>query len=302
LPIDEGRIALDGEPLDDAPADIFVDPERRPVGIVFQDYLLFPNLSALENVAFGLRARNVPKSEARARAAAWLDRVGLADHAHHRPPALSGGQAQRVALARALATEPRLLLLDEPLAALDAGTRGDVRRDLRQHLATFDGVRLLVTHDPVDAYALADRVVILERGSVVQTGTLGDVAARPRSRYIADLVGVNLLRGTGSDNTITTITGGQIVMAEPVSGETFALIQPHSVALYTTPPEGSPRNVWAATVADVDRQADRVRVRLTGQIPLVAEITPTALDILTLQPGDRIWASVKATEVTPYPA
>ena len=277
-------------------------PERRPVGIVFQDYLLFPNLSALENVAFGLRARNVPKSEARARAAAWLDRVGLADHAHHRPRALSGGQAQRVALARALATEPRLLLLDEPLAALDAGTRGDVRRDLRHHLATFDGVRLLVTHDPVDAYALADRVVILEHGSVVQTGTLADVAPRPRSRYIADLVGVNLLRGTGDDGTITTTTGGQIVLAEPVSGETFALIQPHSVALYTTPPEGSPRNVWAATVADVDRQADRVRVRLTGQIPLVAEITPTALDILTLQTGDRIWASVKATDITPYPA
>ena len=138
----------------------------------------------------------------------WLERVGLADHAHHRPRALSGGQAQRVALARALATEPRLLLLDEPLAALDAGTRGDVRRDLRRHLATFDGVRLLVTHDPVDAYALADRVVILERGSVVQTGTLADVAAHPRSRYIADLVGVNLLRGTGDDGSDHHRTGG----------------------------------------------------------------------------------------------
>ena len=116
------------------------------------------------------------------RAAAWLERVGLADHAGHRPRALSGGQAQRVALARALATEPRLLLLDEPLAALDAGARGDVRRDLRRHLATFDGVRLLVTHDPVDAYALADRVVILEAGRVVQTGTLAEVTARPRGR------------------------------------------------------------------------------------------------------------------------
>ena len=164
LPIDGGRIELDGEPLDDPAHDVFVRPERRPVAVVFQDYLLFPNLTALENVAFGLRARGVAKAEARARATAWLERVGLADHAHHRPRALSGGQAQRVALARALATEPRLLLLDEPLAALDAGTRGDVRRDLRRHLATFDGVRLLVTHDPVDAYALADRVVILEAG------------------------------------------------------------------------------------------------------------------------------------------
>ena len=146
------------------PPSIFVRPERRPVAVVFQDYLLFPNLTALENVAFGLRARGVAKAEARRRRDAWLERVGLADHAQHRPRALSGGQAQRVALARALATEPRLLLLDEPLAALDAGTRGDVRRDLRRHLATFDGVRLLVTHDPVDAYALADRVVILEAG------------------------------------------------------------------------------------------------------------------------------------------
>jgi molybdate transport system ATP-binding protein len=302
LPIDDGRIELDGEILDDPTSDRFVVAERRPVAVVFQDYLLFPNLSALENVAFGLRARNVPKSEARARATAWLERVGLADHAHHRPRALSGGQAQRVALARALATEPRLLLLDEPLAALDAGTRGDVRRDLRRHLASFDGVRLLVTHDPVDAYALADRVVILERGTVIQTGSLADVAARPRSPYVADLVGVNLLRGTGDDGAIVTTAGGRIIPAEPVHGDAFALIQPHSIALYTAMPAGSPRNVWAATIADIDRQADRVRVRLTGEVPLVAEITPAALDDLTLRPGDRVWATVKATEITTYTA
>ena len=215
---------------------------------------------------------------------------------------MSGGQAQRVALARALATQPRLLLLDEPLAALDVGTRGDVRRDLRRHLATFDGVRLLVTHDPVDAYALADRVIILEAGRVVQTGTLADVTAQPRSRYIADLVGVNLLAGTSSDGVIITPTGGRIVPAAPVRGDAFVVIQPHAVALYPSPPEGSPRNLWEMTVADVDRQADRVRVRLTGHIPLVAEITPSALDDLALQPGDRVWAAVKATEITAYPA
>ena len=302
LPIDEGRIELDHEVLDEPATDTFVVPEQRPVAVVFQDYLLFPNLTALENVAFGLRARGVPKIEARTDAEAWLARVGLADHAGHRPRALSGGQAQRVALARALATQPRLLLLDEPLAALDVGTRGDVRRDLRRHLATFDGVRLLVTHDPVDAYALADRVIILEAGRVVQTGTLADVTAQPRSRYIADLVGVNLLAGTSSDGVIITPTGGRIVPAEPVRGDAFVVIQPHAVALYPSPPEGSPRNLWEMTVADVDRQADRVRVRLTGHIPLVAEITPSALDDLALQPGDRVWAAVKATEITAYPA
>jgi len=302
LPIDDGRIDLDGESLDDPAAHVFVPPEQRPVAVVFQSYLLFDNLTALENVAFGLRARGVPKRTARARAAEWLDRVGLTDHAGHRPRALSGGQAQRVALARALATEPRLLLLDEPLAALDAGTRGDVRRDLRRHLAAVDGVRLLVTHDPVDAYALADRVVILNAGRVVQTGTMADVTARPRSRYIADLVGINLLAGTADDGTITTAAGGRIVPADPVHGPAFAVIQPHAVALYLTRPGGSPRNVWAATVADIDRQADRIRVRLDGAVPLVAEITPGALDDLALHPGDHLWASVKATEITTYPA
>jgi molybdate transport system ATP-binding protein len=302
LPLDAGRIELDGEPLDDPGEGVFVLPERRPVGIVFQDYLLFPNLSALENVAFGLRARGVPRTGARTRAFAWLERVGLADHASHRPRALSGGQAQRVALARALATEPRLLLLDEPLAALDAGARGEVRRDLRRHLATFDGVRLLVTHDPVDAYALADRVVILEAGREVQSGTLAEVTAQPRSRYVADLVGVNLLPGVGRDGAIQTVGGGRIVAAEAVEGPAFAVIQPHAVALYHSPPDGSPRNVWPARVVDLDRLADRVRVRLAGEVPLVAEITAAALESLTLHPGDDVWATVKATEVITYPA
>jgi molybdate transport system ATP-binding protein len=302
LPIEGGRIELDGEALDDPAAGLFVQPERRPVAVVFQDYLLFPNLSALENVAFGLRARGTARAEARARAADWLARVGLADHIHQRPRALSGGQAQRVALARALATEPRLLLLDEPLAALDAGARSGVRRDLRRHLTTFDGARLLVTHDPVDAYALAERVVILEAGRVVQAGTLADVSARPRSRYVADLVGVNLVTGTGQDGAITTTAGGRIVPADVVHGPSFAVIQPHAVALYLSPPEGSPRNVWPVTVTDLDRHTDRVRVRLDGEVPLVAEITPAAVEALALRPGDRIWATVKATEITTYPA
>jgi molybdate transport system ATP-binding protein len=302
LPIDEGRIDLDGDVLDDPVADVFVRPERRPVAVVFQDYLLFPNMNARENVAFGLRARGMVRGEARNRAGSWLERVGLGDHADRRPDQLSGGQAQRVALARALATAPRLLLLDEPLAALDAGVRDEVRRDLRRHLASFAGIRLLVTHDPVDAFALADRVVILEHGQVSQSGTLAEVAARPRSRYIADLVGVNLISGTGHNGAITTSTGGRIVPADPISGPALAAIHPHSVALYAAPPEGSPRNVWSVTVADVDRQSDRVRVRLAGEVRLVAEITVAALDTLALHPGDQLWASVKATEITTYPA
>ena len=304
LAIDGGQIQLDDEILDDPRAGIFVPPEQRAVAVVFQDYLLFPNLTALENVAFGLRARGMGRRLARARAGEWLERFGLTDHADHRPNALSGGQAQRVALARTLATEPRLALLDEPLAALDAATRGEVRRDLRRHLTALDATSIVVTHDPVDAYALADRVVIVESGRVVQSGTLADVTAHPRSRYIADLVGVNLLTGTTDDGAIVTVLGGRIVPADRVNGAgaAVAVIQPHAVALYLAPPGGSPRNVWPVTVADIDRQADRVRVRLDGPVALVAEITPGALDALALRPGDRAWASVKATEITTYPA
>ncbi|HLQ61541.1 MAG TPA: ABC transporter ATP-binding protein, partial [Candidatus Acidoferrales bacterium] len=147
-PLDAGRVELDGAVLDDPEQGAFVPPERRPVGFVFQDYLLFPHLSVLENVEFGLRSRRLP--EPRARALEWLRRVGLQELATARPAALSGGQAQRVGLARALATQPRLLLLDEPLAALDATTRAGVRRQVKQHLETFEGIRLVVTHDPLE--------------------------------------------------------------------------------------------------------------------------------------------------------
>ena len=214
-PLDAGRIELDGRVLDEPAAGTFVPPEQRSVGVVFQDHLLFPHLTALENVAFGLRARGVRRREARAAAQAWLDRMGLADVAGARPRTLSGGEAQRVALARALAVEPRLLLLDEPLAALDAGTRVRVRADLRRHLAAFPGGRLLVTHDPLDAIVLADRLVILERGRVTQTGTPAEVTARPASRYVAQLVGINLLFGTAAgERTVRLDTGGELTLAD----------------------------------------------------------------------------------------
>jgi molybdate transport system ATP-binding protein len=302
LPIDHGRVAIDDLVVDDPSAGVMVRPEHRPIGVVFQDYLLFAHLTALENVAFGLRARGHRKHDARRRAGEWLDRVGLSDHAHHKPPALSGGQAQRVALARALVTDPRLLLLDEPLAALDAGSRGEMRRELRRHLAGFDGMRLLVTHDPVDAYALADRVIVLEAGSVVQSGTLAEVTAHPRSSYVADLVGINLIAGRLAGHVLTTSTGGTIVTASAqADGEAFAAIRPQALSLHLERPAGSPRNAWDCTVADVDRLADRVRVTLEGPVPLVAEITPAALVALGLRPGDPVWAAVKASEVTSYP-
>jgi molybdate transport system ATP-binding protein len=293
---------LDGRILEDAAAGAWVPTEQRPIGFVFQDYLLFPHLSALENVAFGLRARGLGRAEARRRARAWLDRVGLAAHAGTRPRALSGGQAQRVALARAMVADPRLLLLDEPLAALDAATRSEVRRDLRRHLATFDGTRLLVTHDPLEAVALADRLVVLEGGRVTQTGSPAEVSAQPRSRYVAELVGVNLYRGRADGRNVRLADGGTVVAADLHHGEVFAAVHPHAVALHRRVPEGTPRNVWAGTADSLEVIGDRVRVRVAGTVPIVAEVTPAAASELGLADGGQVWATVKATEVTVYPA
>ena len=310
LPLDHGRITVDGRILDDSATGTFVPTHQRPVGVVFQDHLLFPRLSALDNVAFGLRARGMHKAEARRQAAGWLDRVGLADHAAARPRALSGGQSQRVALARALATEPRVLLLDEPLAALDARTRLHMRAELRRHLATFPGARLLVTHDPIDALVLADRLVVLESGRVTQEGTTGDVVRRPRSRYVAELVGVNLLHGTAAGAHRVRLSGGaELVVADPVPATDVAVaVRPQAVTVHRAEPEGSARNAWPATVTDLEGRDDRVRVQLAGPVGggpagatgLVAEVTPAAVAALGLAPGVTVWATVKAVDLTVY--
>jgi len=302
LALDAGRVALDGEVLDDPQTGAWVPTEERAIGYVFQDHALFPHLSALENVAFGLRARGMGRGEARRRADAWLERVGVGAQAAARPGALSGGQAQRVALARALVLEPRALLLDEPLAALDATARIDTRRELRRHLDAHDGARVVVTHDPVDAMTLGDRVVVIEAGRVVQAGPLVELRERPRSRYVADLVGVNLYRGSAEGGRIRLRDGGELVAAGHVRGDVFAVVHPRAVALHRQEPEGTPRNVLAGTVEHLDVEGDRVRVIVAGPVPVTAEVTPAAVSELELTAGTPVWASIKATEITVYPA
>ena len=299
LAIEHGSIDLHGVVVDDPSAGVFVPAEQRSCGVVFQHYLLFPHMSVLENVAFGLRARGVDKAAARDQARQWIDRVGSLAVQGARPAELSGGQAQRVALARALAAEPKLLLLDEPLAALDAGTRVDIRRELRRHLSAFGGSAVLVTHDPVDAYSLADRVVIVEHGHVVQDGTFGEIAAHPRSAYVAELAGVNLLTGSVMGG-VFAVDGGAVlvVAADHLDGPAIAVIRPQAVSLHANRPEGSPRNSWKATVIDVDRRDERVRVRLQGVVQLTAEITAAAATALGIRVGVELWAAVKATEIT----
>lgn len=300
-PRGNSRVVVDGETLDDA-GRVHVPPEHRPIGVVFQDYLLFPHLTALDNVAFGLRARGMSKAGARDHAGIWLERVGLASHARAKPRTLSGGQAQRVALARALAAAPRLLLLDEPLAALDAGTREDMRSDLHRHLAHYDGSTVLVTHDPLDAMVLADRVAVVEEGRLVQQGSPAEVARHPRTDYVARLVGLNLYRGQADRHRVRLHNGAELTVANPASGRVFVAFPPSAVALHTSPPHGSPRNTWAGRVAGVERHRDTVRVSVDGTIPVLADVTTAAVSELGLLPGAEVWVAVKATETRAYPA
>ena len=300
--LDSGRVELDGITLDDTAGGVHVPTEKRPVGVVFQDYLLFPHLSVLANVAFGLRSRGAARGESAAKALDWLRRVDLEGYAGALPATLSGGQRQRVALVRALATEPRLLLLDEPLSALDASTRADVRRDVKKHLESFKGIRLIVTHDPLEAVALADRLVVIERGSVVQSGTPAEVTERPRSRYVADLVGVNLFRGTAAGGEVRLAGGGAVLVASGEEGDVFAVIHPRAVVVHRHRPEGSARNAWRGLADGIELVGDRARLRVSGEMPLVAEITPAAVSELRLAEGGEVWISVKATEVAVYPA
>ncbi len=297
VPLSGGHLRLDGATLDRTP------PEARPVGVVFQDYLLFPHLSALDNVAFGPRCQGASKAEARALASRWLARMGLADHTGVKPRRLSGGQAQRVALARALATRPRLLLLDEPLAALDARTRLEVRAQLRRHLAEFEAVAVLVTHDPLDAMVLADRLVVVEHGRVVQAGAPSDIARRPRTDYIAQLVGLNLYRGQAEGHTVRLDGGLVLATTEDLSGPAFVAFPPGAVTLFRDRPSGSSaRNLWRCEVAGLETHGDQIRADLTGELALAADLTTVAAAELDLHPGAVVWATVKAAQTHAYPA
>lgn len=305
LVLDEGRIALDGEVLDDPGAGRFVAPERRRVGWVPQGGRLFPHLDAAGNVAFALRCRGVGRREARTRAQEWLDRVGLGGRSDARVGELAGGETRRVAVARALAAEPRLLLLDEPFTGLDVAARVELRRAVRHAFARSDAIRLLVAHEPVDALSLADRVVVLEQGTVSQTGTPADLCERPRTPYVAELAGLNLIRGragTADGRPIVEAGGGVLQVAEAVEGDVLATFRPSAVALFRERPGGSPRNVLEGTVTELAPTGERVRVRVDSCPPVVAELTADAAASLTLAPGERVFAVVKATEIEVSPA
>jgi molybdate transport system ATP-binding protein len=268
--------------------------------MAFQPDLLFPHLSALGNVAFGPRSRGVGRRDAEASARAWLSRLGVEELADRRPAQLSGGQAQRVAIARALVTGPRLLLLDEPLSSLDVGVAMALRIELSRHLADFDGVVLVVTHDALDAMTLANRVLVLDEGRVAQEGAPADVARRPATDHVARLVGLNVLRGISSDTTVRLADGSTLVTATPARGEVSACFTPSAVTLTVDEPHGSARNRWAGTVTSVAPHGAAVRVHVDAATSLVADVTPGSAAQLGLVPGARVWATVKATEISVY--
>lgn len=277
----------------------FVAPDARNVGVVFQDALLFEHLSVLDNVAFSARSRGDSRRAAHAAARPWLDRLDLNELADRRPADLSGGQAQRVAIARALASEPDMLLLDEPLSALDVETRSEIRRVLRQHLADFDGPRMLVTHDPAEAFLLADRLDVIEDGRITQSGTPDEIRRSPATAYVAALAGTNLFSGNAHEGTVQLGDHHHAftIADRSLDGPALVTIHPTAISLHPERPSGSQRNVWATTIDLIEPLGDTVRVTLAAPVPIAVDVTPGAVASLGLSPRSAVWAAVKATEI-----
>lgn len=299
---DSGRATLDDTTLFDVADGSWRAPHDRGTGLLAQDPLLFPHLSVLDNVAFGPRSTGASRTASRERARDWLDRVDAADLAGRRPAGLSGGQAQRVAIARALAAEPRLLLLDEPMAALDITVVPAMRQVLRRVLA--DRSAVIVTHDVLDALLLADHVIVMEAGRIVEQGPTRDVLARPRSTFGAGVAGLNLARGHLEDGHVRTAGGWSVAGlhdGEPAATGTpaVAVFSPGAVSVHRERPTGSPRNVYAATVRELEPHGSQVRIQTDD---ISADVTAPVVAELDLVPGTQIFLSVKASEVAIYEA
>jgi molybdate transport system ATP-binding protein len=300
---DAGTASLDDRTLfsigTPGKSDVWVPPHDRGVALLAQEPLLFPHLSSLDNVAFGPRSLGQTRSKSRTLAEHWLDQVDAAQYADRRPAQLSGGQAQRIAVARALAADPRLLLLDEPMAALDVAVAPAIRQLLRQVLK--DRSAVIVTHDVLDALLLADRVLVVEGGHVVEEGPTADLLARPRSAFAARIAGLNMVRGTLDGHAVRGPDGFLVegIADQPIGqgDPAVAVFRPSAVGVYRQPPGGSPRNVMDVTVTELEPFGDQIRVRTDR---LSADVTATAVAELDLSPGTEVVFTVKASEVAIY--
>lgn len=310
--LDAGRIQVGDRVLTDAATGVHVPTHARRVGLLLQQALLFPHLSVLGNVAFGARSRHrAGRRTANDSARRWLDEVDASDLADRRPRRLSGGQAQRVALARALAADPEVLLLDEPLAGLDVAVAASMRKVLRRVLAVDGRCAVLITHDLLDVLTLADRVIVLEGGQIVESGSVAEVLAVPKSHFAARFAGVNLIGGTACADGVLITTwetnwhGTPAVDLQP-GAPAVALFSPAAVSVYRDQPHGSPRNTVEVTIAELDARGPGIRVRADeqpdGAPGLAADITAESAAELKLAPGDTVYFSVKAQEVAVHPA
>ncbi len=306
---DRGRIDIGGSVVTDTASGVFVPAHARGVAMLSQQPLLFPHMTVAANVAYGPRRAGQTRAGARATARHWLDAVGAAELADRKPAGLSGGQAQRVAVARALAAEPRLLLLDEPMSALDVTAAPALRRLLRDMLGAQHRTAVIVTHDLLDALAIADRVAVIEHGRVVEAGPVRDVLTAPRSDFAARIAGINLISGVLTrPGVLRTPWGTDIagVGDVEVGAAAVALCRPSAVAVHLDTPHGSPRNVVPVTIAALDLHGTTVRIRGAdqpdGTAGLAADVTAASAADLELEPGKTVYFAVKAQEVGLHPA
>ncbi len=324
-----GHISLDDVTYFDSDQHLIVPPQDRPFGYVFQDYVLFPHLSVFENVAFGLRAQHLPRKTIHQHVGEALEQVHLTGLDQRRPAQLSGGQQQRVAIARALALRPQLLLLDEPLSALDVQTRREVRQELRRLLTNVSVTTLMVTHQYLDALLFGQQILVLDQGKIIQQGNHHTLLQKPRSSYVAELVGMNFFQGrvVHSDaNALCTIqlsgNGRQGIEVHATLGEydqtrwvpqlgedAYVVVDPRSITLHLIPPEGSAQNVFCGEIVQIlpvgNAESDDGRVRVSillnsSTLPLTAELTSSSTIRMELSEGKTIYASFKATEARAY--
>jgi molybdate transport system ATP-binding protein len=300
---DTGKAAIGEKVLFDLAGDknVWRAPHTRGTVLLAQDALLFPHLSALDNVAFGPRSAGASPAAARETAMHWLAEVDAGDLASRRPGQLSGGQAQRVAVARALAADPELLLLDEPMAALDIHAAPLLRRLLKRVLAGRRAI--IITHDILDALMLADRVIVLEGGRISEAGPTREVLEKPRSRFAAGLAGLNLVAGTVSEAGVTTAEGmvvaGHRDSTIEAGQDGVAVFPPSAVSVFLTQEHGSPRNSFHVGITELEPHGDQIRVHAGG---LSADITPAASTDLGLAPGMTVYFVIKAAAIAIYPA
>ncbi|MDO5736692.1 MAG: ABC transporter permease [Propionibacteriaceae bacterium] len=304
---DEGRLTIGDDVLTDTDTRTQVPPHKRRVVLLGQRPLLFPHLDVQGNAEFGPRASGEDEPVAIARRA--LQSAGALDWAGEPATALSGGQASRVALARALACNPRALLLDEPFAALDVASAPSARAAVAAAVHATQCPTVLVTHDLLDVLALADRVVVLEKGHIIEAGTVAEVLTTPRSAFAAELAGVNVIHGVLEHEGTVVLDGGLLVTgrqkaAAPEGATAFAVFSPSSVAVYLEPPHGSPRNAWPVGIESLTDHGGSIRARLIlgNGSRIGADLTAAAVADLGLRPDGAAWAVVKAQEVAVHPS